>query len=151
MSNRYDLVSMPTWVIDHLDVTTGARPGAAHATLGRCPTCHGPVLRGLDNHPYGAFDATVDPVPLTAAGEAVALLTGLGTYELLHEGAGYRRLWRRGRYQIAARPAGATDHGRLAYDVYPAHTCQPATRWLPLATRSAFDPPDHAIPDHCPF
>ena len=70
----------------------------------RCRTCRTWTLRGLDEDQC-AHTTLVDPTPLTAAGEAVARLLGLVSYDLDTTGT----LWRRTQYDITARPAESND------------------------------------------
>lgn len=77
----------------------------------KCRQCRGQILTGLDEDDC-AFRAAVDPTPLTALGEALALLARRRTYELRD-----RRLFRRDRWQIAGRQAGTQ------YLVLADHSC----------------------------
>lgn len=66
-----------------------------------CRKCRAWVLAGLDSH-VAALEAHADPYPLTAFGEAEALLDGRVTYDLEET-----RLHRRLHWNIAGRPAGS--------------------------------------------
>lgn len=52
-----------------------------HAQPGTCPRCHAGVLTGPDDD-FAAVLATVDPQPIPAADEWLALLAGRPTYTL---------------------------------------------------------------------
>ncbi|KAB2347319.1 hypothetical protein [Actinomadura rudentiformis] len=82
------------------------------AILGRCPRCYAPILTGLDDD-NAARTARADPTPITPLGEAVALLAGRATYDLLAP-YGRRELWRRDQWHIS----GARKH-----PVLPEHRC----------------------------
>jgi hypothetical protein len=98
----------------------------ARATF--CRKCGAVVLRGLDFEPAGAA-VSVDPTPLDAFGEAMALLHDRRTYWLA---------WRGDRYEINPRwpehirgePAGTGRH-----DVLAEHRCHAAP--LPADPRGA--------------
>lgn len=55
---------------------------ARAANLKPCPSCRATVLAGLDAD-MAALPVRCDPTPLTEMGEAVALLQGRTTYDLL--------------------------------------------------------------------
>lgn len=55
---------------------------ARAANLKPCPLCRATVLAGLDAD-HAAMPVRCDPTPLTEMGEAVALLQGRVTYDLL--------------------------------------------------------------------
>jgi hypothetical protein len=55
---------------------------ARAANLKPCPACRATVLAGLDAD-NAACPVRCDPTPLTEMGEAVALLQGRATYDLL--------------------------------------------------------------------
>lgn len=76
-----------------------------YAQTDTCRHCRAPVLTGLDED-LCAFHATTDPNPLTALGEALALLAGRRTYELRRRGENRLGLYRRDRWQIQGRQAG---------------------------------------------
>lgn len=82
-----------------------------------CKACGAPVLAGLDHEPLG-LATLVDPVPLNALGEALALMTDRRSYALWWSGKHYA-LSPRGAIQITASPAG-TDR---RYDVVAEHKC----------------------------
>lgn len=83
---------IPTWLKRrHIGDTSRA------VTIRLCPTCRAPVLVGLDAD-HLALKATCDPTPLSALGEAVALVTGRTTYTLTpgkdRKELDYRDEWR---------------------------------------------------------
>lgn len=57
------------------------------ASIRLCRRCHAPILQGLDAD-NAAMTARCDPTPLTEMGEAVALLQGRTTYDLVTVKAG---------------------------------------------------------------
>jgi len=112
----------------------------------RCPSCKGQTLTGLSDDTL-AWSVQVDPVPLSAQGEALALLAGRHTYAAQrHEGRSVR-LHQRTRWQIAGTPAGA--RGLVVFDVYADHRCGAV---LPAAAVSHLAPaPRGADSDQPPF
>ena len=88
-------MTLPAWLKDRI----GA-PTRRNAAARRCRTCKAATLTGLDED-LCAFQATVDPTPLTPLGEALALLGGRHTYELRRSVTGVA-LWRRTRRRISA-------------------------------------------------
>lgn len=109
------------WLVDHL-IRTGhmTETGATRrARLRSCPRgCGAWVVFGLDGI-VAAREARVDPTPLSALGEALALLEGRYTEALYREGGGYA-LDPRQPIQIKSRPAGATPRE----DVLREHRCR---------------------------
>lgn len=87
------------------DATSLDRIGrrARHRLCGQCQTV---TLVGLDADTC-AGEAQVDPHPITAIGEALALLTGRNTYRL--RTAGRLQLDHRTRWHITAEPANTVD------------------------------------------
>lgn len=81
-----------------------------------CRSCKAPVLRGLHDLRC-AFDIEVDPGPLSALGEALALLAGRRTFSC-EVYSGLRFTGCRDASRITSRPAGTR---RL--DVYASHLC----------------------------
>lgn len=73
----------PAWLQRHLETIGAANTdGVARKARGtRCRRCGAPILAGLDADICG-WPARVDPAPLTAQGEAAAILTGRTTYRL---------------------------------------------------------------------
>lgn len=82
------------------------------ATLRTCPHCHTPVLSGLDADNC-AFSVRADPTPINEIGEALALLTGRRTFDLVGNASG-KRLYVREEHNIKS--------GRR-YLVFPEHRC----------------------------
>lgn len=82
-----------------------------------CPTCHQPVMAGLDGD-VGGFAVKVDPTPVDAGGELAALMAGRRTYTLA---------WLANRYELDYRDAGRmqfTPPGTKAnHDVVVSHSC----------------------------
>jgi hypothetical protein len=72
-------MSLPRWL------QTPYRTGTRATRLILCPRCGAPILAGLDAD-WCALTAHVDPTPITPAGEAVALLAGRRTYDLIGRG-----------------------------------------------------------------
>lgn len=77
-----------------------------------CRRCNAPVLAGLDAD-ICAFAVQADVVPLTPLGEAVALLTGRRTFDLVGYGSD-KRLYAREEHNI---------HTTRRYLVFPEHRC----------------------------
>lgn len=92
--------------------TTARRPAGTTS----CPTCHEPLLVGLDND-ICAAPARTDPTPLTPLGEALAHLAGRPTYRLRRNGR-HLELDHRTHLEITHQPADHPHH-----DVLPAHAC----------------------------
>ncbi len=114
-----------------------------------CPTCHTPILAGLDAE-VCAFTARTDPEPLNALGEALARIAGRNTYEIRTVGR-VARLRYRNAGAITSRPAGAPAHALTGYDVVAAHTCHAAT---PEAATTASNLPANTDPKettHAPY
>ena len=96
-----------------MDPATGATRRARAVT---CSGCRRPVMRGLDRD-FGGLSADADPAPLSALGEALALLAHRPTYELRWLGGRYE-IDRRDRYRIAGQPAGTNG-----IDILVGHDC----------------------------
>lgn len=99
---------MPAYVVAHLiavgkldddGVTRRARPT-------QCRSCAAVVITGLD-HDRVAVSVTVDPMPLSAAGELEALLTKRATFTVRRDGRGSLEINPRDLSQMKARSAGA--------------------------------------------
>jgi len=85
---------------------------ARAAQLRVCKKCGAPVLAGLDAD-IAALKVQIDPTPVDAVGEALAVLAGRGTYELHRSRHGH---------QIHARyPWNITAPRKRP--VYPGHRC----------------------------
>lgn len=113
---------------------------ARAAQLRLCPTCKAPVLRGLDAD-IAALKVDIDPTPIDEIGEALAVLDGRGTYELL-AGRAARHIHHRYEWNIRAprrRP------------VYPGHRCGQGldAHTDPAWTNASLGRPDPA--DDIPF
>lgn len=80
--------------------------------LRTCPHCRTPVLAGLDAD-ICAFSVRADLMPLTTFGEALALLAGRRTFDLIG-GTQAKRLDIREEHNIRA---------RRRYPVLPEHRC----------------------------
>ena len=112
---------METWLRDHL-IRTGhiTETGVTRAAKIRgCPMrCGSFVLVGLDDAHQCALEARADPIPVSALGEALALVEGRRTWSL-HREAGRWVLDPRDDHHIAGYPAGT----RLREDVLREHRC----------------------------
>lgn len=77
------MTRLPAWLQRHLETIGAANTDgvARKARATRCRRCGAPILAGLDADICG-WPARVDPAPLTAQGEAAAILTGRTTYRL---------------------------------------------------------------------
>ncbi|MFW6598135.1 hypothetical protein ACQBAU_16235 [Propionibacteriaceae bacterium Y2011] len=90
----------------------------------RCHTCRTPILTG-DDADICAWPATVDLLPLTPLGEALAQIDGRHTYTIDRPAGLIRlRIRRRRSWTIRARPAGQSKRW-APYDVVAAHNCTP--------------------------
>jgi hypothetical protein len=112
---------------------------ARAAQMRLCKKCGSPVLVGLDAD-IAALKVEIDPTPINAVGEAVALLAGRGTYEL-HAARGARQIHCREEWNVRAprtRP------------VFPGHRCgQPLDAHLDT-THPRTAAPAAATPDDTP-
>jgi hypothetical protein len=102
---------------------------------GRAPDgtrCRELVLAGLDAD-RTALEAFTDPAPLSALGEALAVVEGRRTYSLRREGGGWV-LDGRDHHRIAWSPAGTGS--RL--DVVRQHVCGTPPAAGPLTAPSTF-------------
>lgn len=113
-----------------------------HIQAERCRACRADILRGLNDH-WCAWSIDVDPTPLSALGEALAILAGRSTVACETWGESGARFTRRGRHQITSRPAG-TFRG----DVYATHLC--GSTPLP-SLDSALATTRPAAGDTCPY
>lgn len=93
-----------------------------------CRGCKTPILTGLDSDEC-ALQARVDATPLTAIGEALALLAGRQTFTLRRDLArSIVLLERRNADAIRRRPAEAPCRlDALAWDIHAEHRCTQAT------------------------
>lgn len=110
------------------------------ATLRLCPTCKRPVLTGLDAD-HLALKATCDPTPLTALGEAVALITGRRTYTLT-PGKDRKELDYRDEWRIA----NPTKNPILA-----SHQCRPTVNLAAFSTPTQAHNEKTTRDDQCPY
>lgn len=104
-----------------------------------CRSCGATVIRGLDAE-TAAASVTVDPNPIGALGEILAIAAGRSTYSLT---------WRGGRYEIDYRDQFTiTGSPPDSLYVVAAHRCG-----ILLPTRGAIQPkPDQiTIGVECPF
>lgn len=126
---------MAPWLLAAVEETSGAPVGARNARPRR-HRCGAIVLVGLDAD-LCALTATVDPVPIDAAGELAATLTGRWTY--LAERSGHRvQLVRRDRWNMRT-PAGVAT-------VLAEHRCG-----LVLGDPIQSTPSAQEVADACPF
>lgn len=118
-----------------------------------CRACKRPTLSGLDADEC-ALSAKVDATPVTAVGEAMALLAGRATYTLrLDLARSIVLLERRTASTITRRPAGgACGLPALAWDVHAEHQCAAIdAQALAATSRLAEAQPDFDPDAHCPF
>ena len=94
-------------------------------------------MRGLDAD-TAALAVTVDPNPLSAIGEILALTSGRGTYSLT---------WRIGRYELDYRDQWNIAHRHPdELHVVGEHRCG-----IPLPTRGEVKKPAERVSEECPF
>ena len=131
-------MSVPKWLAQHLvDAGHWDIFGISRNARGRpCRDCGVYVLAGLDADRC-AGTAHIDPTPLSALGEAMALVAGRDTYLLRREGPGFR-IDHRHRWNIAALPAGSPGQRG---DIVSAHACHDPGPTGPLVTQSVLQPP----------
>ena len=130
--------TMPTWLADQL-IADGVMNQARITRTAKprtCPHCHAPVLAAIDD--IVAHRINLDPIPVNALGEAVAILTGRTTYGIF-----YGEPVQRDSTEIAYRPADIRP-------IYATHHCHapplpPETKFIAL-TR-----PTPTADDLCPF
>lgn len=109
---------------------------ARSANLKPCPLCRATVLAGLDAD-NAACPIRCDPTPLTEMGEAVALLQGRTTYDLLPAKTG-KELHERNAYFIAK---------ARRYSVFATHKCNnPLIAFIQPAPQKAEVHHDHDRP-----
>jgi hypothetical protein len=115
-------MTLTVWMALVLADRDGAPLGARYAAP-RLHHCGAWTLVGLDDDLL-AFQARVDPTPLTPATELACVLAGRATYDLTRRGT-RRVLDARDDHALRARPPAAPG---ARYDVLPAHRChQPAS------------------------
>src|SRR5262245_8937193 len=122
-------------------VNTDGVSRRARATF--CRSCGAGILLGLDA-PMAGVAVAVDPTPISALGEALALLDSRTTYSL--HWSDHYELHRRDQYSIAAKPAGTN-----AYDILAEHKCGSAP--LPIAQYPIYAGPTtrEQLPEEAPF
>ena len=99
------------------------KTGEQHTRAGRnstarpatCPGCNQWVITGLDDV-RAALTVRINPVPLTRAGEARALMSGAGTFALQRIPGNKYAIRRRDHWQIEGSPADKCH-------VYAEHSC----------------------------
>lgn len=135
-----------TWLQRHLeDRGLWDTDGVGRAARARRCRCRQYVLAGLDSDRC-ALPVAVDPDPLSARGEAVALIAGRSTYSLRFL-SGRLELDHRGHFEIRG---GRT----YRVDVLAGHRCdQPSIGLAPgLGTASRLGTlSDQVTADVCPF
>lgn len=137
--------SMPGWLRRHLEDSGVMAPGGitrrARATW--CRRCGGPIMSGLDDDRC-AVVAHVDPAPLDARGELLALLAGHATFDLAWRGVRYE-IDRRSDFEIRGWP----PRSRPNVDVVREHVCGDAPESV---TASMIERRAAAVlPEECPF
>ena len=127
-----------------MDEATGATRRARART---CEVCRRPVMRGITAD-WGGSTADCDPTPLTAIGEATALINGHRTYELRYLGDRYE-IDRRTPERIHGNPIGTQG-----LDVLVEHTHDGGHNY-PRGQTMIKDrhqtTPDAQLPDKPPF
>lgn len=106
------------WLVEHL-LAAGhvTETGLTRRARVRACRCGAPILAGLDADLL-AFEVQVDPIPLTAIGEALAQVEGRATFELW--GAG-------GHYELEPRTSRRIAHfspSTHRVDLLRAHLCR---------------------------
>lgn len=108
---------IPTWLKAQLeDRGLWNGDGINRRAKVRRHTCGAHVVAGLDD-PRCAIPVIADTVPLSALGEALALVAGRSTYAL-RRGAGAAEIDHRSQAHIKGSPAGTAG-----YDVVAEHRC----------------------------
>lgn len=133
---------MKTWLKDHL-VAAGymTETGATRRARVRRCGCGVDIIVGLDGDRL-AFEARVDPYPLSSVGEVLALLEGRYTWAAYADG-GRHVLEFRDSHAISARPAG-----KCPEDVMRQHRCDTPEPAGVIA--SAFTSPPKPTPSDVP-
>lgn len=131
------------WLKQHLiDIGVWNGDGISRTAKVRRHACGRYVIAGLDD-PRCAGPAITDPDPLSAAGEALAVLTGRTTYNLVRTGT-LVELDHRNAIIIAGSPPGSRGH-----DVVATHVCDAPplptmpTAYTITATKEATDEPPY--------
>lgn len=132
-------MTRPNWLLDHL-IRAGHMTETGltrRARVRTCDRCGDVALVGLDED-ICAFEVAASPRPLSALGEAMALLEQRRTFELIRTARGYQ-LERRGADHIESRPAGRTPRA----DVLAEHRCRAPDPADALVAETSF--PEHRI------
>lgn len=128
--------TMPTWLVDKL-IADGVMDKARVTRTAKprtCPHCHRATLTALDEITTQRVD--LDPDPINAVGEAIAILTGRATYGIF-----YGELAERSSQEITYRPADVRP-------IYVTHRCHAP----PLPPEPAFlTRPTPTADDYPPF
>lgn len=140
---------LPEWLARRLDAAglMDASTGATRsARVVICPRCQARIWRGMCAE-FGGWSVDADPEPLSALGEALALLAGIPTYELRWLGNRYE-LDGRDAWRITGSPAGVS--ARL--DVLAGHECDgPVLPHAPTMLRDQIWYTHAADPEEAPF
>lgn len=127
-------MGVPQWLAQNLiDAGHWDVNGLGRNARGRrCRDCGDWVIAGWDADRC-AGTAHIDPTPLTALGEAMALIDGRSTYMLRRHEGRTLRLDHRHRWAIASKPAGHPDQRG---DIVAEHRCHAPDPTGPLVTES---------------
>lgn len=112
---------IPTWLQRQLEQAGRWNSDGVSRRLSasRCRQCHAQVVRGLDAD-VAAVTVVADPQPVDQLGEALALMSGRGTWQLLHRDGGWS-LSPRDQWRIAAgKPATVLAEHRCGSPPLPA-------------------------------
>jgi hypothetical protein len=108
------MTPIPTWLRAHLEATGQLNAdGISRTVHTHTCRCGRTVLRGLDG-PVAALTAVVDPQPISALGEATALIAGAWTYDLIPARGRQLELHHRNLWNIA---------GQRRWPVHATHMC----------------------------
>lgn len=143
---------MAEWLLRKLELdgiidNSKAGPSATRKCIAiSCPHCRRPIMRGLMGLPC-AWPVDVEPTPLSGAGEALALLTGIKTYELRwmydHYEVDYREV-----SKLHHRPASANQ----GFDILVEHRCGLPQTWPTMLSQLPHPHAEsEALPDEPPF
>ena len=139
-------MSTSTWLRDHL-IAAGhlTETGLSRRAKIRACSCKTLILAGLDSD-ICALEASCDPQPLSALGEALAHLEHRRTFTLRRDGKGWVLDWRDA-HHIAGSPATSQPRS----DVVREHRCGTPPPAGALTAPSTFPeiappPPAHAAP-----
>lgn len=115
-----------------------------------CHNCRAPILTGYDAD-VCAFIVHVDVTPITAIGEALALIEGRHSHEILTPLSGPHKIRRRTATAIKNRPAGTPKQIFGSWDVVLTHQCHNPTPAALIAPSTLTTQADEAANDECPF